>query len=161
MRFKLCWLCILFFIAYSPAVHSETVELLRIYDGDTVKVKGAHGTFKLRLTGIDAPERNQAYGKKSRRAVQKICNENSSLIEVSTSGLDKYQRYLGRLYCDGIDVSLYLTQQGLAWHNIRYSNDINLYIAQIEARQAKIGLWQQKSPIPPWTWRRKYQRHHH
>ncbi len=134
-------------------------QITHIYDGDTIKLSGPNGEFKLRFVGIDAPERNQAYGKKSRRAVDKICKKNHAKIKVYFFGMDKYQRYLGLLFCNDINVSLYLTKQGLAWHNIRYSSDINLFLAQREAQQHKKGLWKQPNPTPPWLWRRIHKYH--
>lgn len=138
---------------------ASTYRLLKIYDGDTVKLEGPNGRFKLRLTGIDAPERNQAYGKKSRRALNKLCKSNNIPIDVKLTGMDKYHRYLGRLYCNGIDASLHLTQLGLAWHNYWYSSDLNIFLAQRTAQKEAKGLWQQRNPIPPWQWRRQHQRH--
>lgn len=147
-----------FVICLVWACSSQAAEytLLKVYDGDTVKILGPDGRFKLRLTGIDAPERNQAYGKKSRRALNKLCKHKGVNIHVKLSGMDKYQRYLGRLYCNGIDASLYLTEQGLAWHNYWYSSDIRIFLAQRSAQKQGKGLWQQSNPMPPWQWRRQY-----
>lgn len=72
--------------------------------------------------------------------------------------MDRYQRYLGRLYCNQIDVSLYLTKRGLAWYNYRYSNDAAIYLAQMQAKRRGLGLWRQKNPLPPWDWRKKHKR---
>lgn len=158
MRFSHSTFLLLALLVFcTPVSHAVEYRLLRVYDGDTVKIQGPYGKFKLRLTGIDAPERNQAYGKKARRAVHKLCKKNAAKIHVQLFGLDKYKRHLGRLYCNGIDISLLLTKQGLAWHNRRYSNDINLFVAQIQAQKNRKGLWQQNNPTPPWVWRKKYQ----
>ena len=158
----LSWSLRFFFIAFcvigACVCQAAEYTLLKVYDGDTVKLAGPDGEFKLRLTGIDAPERNQAYGKKSRRALNKLCKTKSVTISVNLTGMDKYKRYLGRLYCNGIDASLHLTQQGLAWHNYWYSSDINIFLAQREAQKQAKGLWQQPNPTPPWLWRRQHQR---
>lgn len=144
----------IFCLIFASNSLANPYTLITVYDGDTVKLRDANGTFKLRLTGIDAPERNQSYGKKSRRAVIKLCKNKHVTVSAIITGMDKYQRYLGRLFCNQIDVSLYLTQQGLAWHNSQYSNDMTIFIAQAEAKQQRIGLWQQQKPMPPWVWRR-------
>lgn len=149
----------MFVIGWTNLLAASEYRLLKVYDGDTVKLQGPDGRFKLRLTGIDAPERNQAYGKKSRRALNQLCNTNLTNITVAITGMDKYQRYLGRLYCNGIDASLHLTKLGLAWHNYWYSSDLTIFLAQKEAQKKAIGLWQQQNPMPPWVWRRKYQYH--
>lgn len=153
-RFLLC-IC----LCNACLCQASDYRLLKIYDGDTVKLQGPNGSFKLRLTGIDAPERNQAYGKKSRRALTKLCKNKSVTITVKLTGMDRYQRYLGRLYCNNIDASLHLTQLGLAWHNYWYSSDINIFLAHRKAKAQAKGLWQQKNPMPPWLWRRKHQHH--
>jgi micrococcal nuclease len=136
-------------------------ELIQVYDGDTVKLRDADGEFKLRITDIDAPERNQAYGKKSRRALAQLCKGRDILVTAQLTGMDKYQRYLGRLQCNQIDASIYLTERGLAWHNSKYSSDVSIYQAQQQAQFNKIGLWQEPNPIPPWVWRQQHQNHWH
>ena len=127
--------------------------LTYVYDGDTVKLRDADGEFKLRIKDIDAPERNQAYGKKARRAVIQLCKGKDTLVTARLTGMDKYQRYLGRIQCNNIDVSLYLAEQGLAWFDTKYSSDLEILQAQKLAQQNKIGLWQEPNPMPPWVWR--------
>lgn len=140
----------------SQAEDSYTVT--NVYDGDTVELKNSSGKFKLRLANIDAPERNQAYGKKSRRALTKLCKGNKIVVTAQFVGIDKYNRHLGNLHCNQTDVALYLVEHGLAWHNAKYSNDLKTQNAEQLARQKRIGLWKSKKPIPPWAWR---QRHPH
>lgn len=138
----------------STASTAQTYALRYVYDGDTVKLRDADGEFKLRIKDIDAPERNQAYGKKARRAVMKLCKSKDTLVTVKLFGMDKYQRYLGRMQCNNIDVSLYLAEQGLAWFDPKYSSDLEILQAQKIAQQNKVGLWQEPNPVPPWVWRR-------
>jgi len=145
---------------YFQQTFAASYELVKVFDGDTVKLRDLQGEFKLRITDIDAPERNQAYGKKSRRALMQLCMGQDILVTAYLTGMDKYQRYLGRLQCNGIDASLYLTQQGLAWHNFKYSNDRTIYQAQQQAAMQKIGLWQEANPIPPWIWRQRKRNSH-
>jgi micrococcal nuclease len=156
------WLSILCFIGFGLVVgqaHAEKAySLIKISDGDTVTLRDLSGKFRLRLTGIDAPERNQAYGKKSRRALIKLCQQPNVVITAHITGTDRYQRKLGRLYCNEVDASLHLTKLGLAWHNYKYSNDMAIFIAHIQARYNNIGLWAEKNPMAPWDWRRQHQR---
>ena len=141
---------------YTTASTAQTYTLGYVYDGDTVKLRDADGEFKLRIKDIDAPERNQAYGKKARRALMKLCKSKDTLVTVKLTGMDKYQRYLGRMQCNNIDVSLYLTEQGLAWFDPKYSSDLEILQAQKIAQQNKAGLWQEPNPIPPWVWRARH-----
>ncbi len=127
-----------------------------LYDGDTVELSHFSGRLKLRLTDIDAPERNQTYGKKSRRALTKLCKGNKINVTARIIGTDKYNRYLGHLECNHVDAGLYLVEHGLAWHNAKYSNNPVTQNAEHIARQNRLGLWKSKRPTPPWVWRQKH-----
>ena len=132
-----------------------------VYDGDTVKLRslnasGSQDAFKLRLTDIDAPERNQPYGLKSRRALIKLCYGKKIIATIKISGTDQYNRALGRLQCDDIDASLYLAERGLAWHYAQYSQDIEIQKAAQNARRLTLGLWADDKPTPPWVWRQHF-----
>jgi len=162
----------------STGYAQNTYLVSYVYDGDTVKLRplnasGSQDEFKLRLTDIDAPERNQAYGLKSRRALIKLCQgefptrqsgkrmypgvQGKKIIAtVKISGTDQYNRTLGRLQCDDIDGSLYLAERGLAWHYAQYSKDIEIQKAAQNARRLTLGLWADDKPTPPWVWRHHF-----
>lgn len=145
----------------SNAADSYTVSY--VYDGDTVKLINAEGgEIKLRLTNIDAPERNQAYGLKSRRALIQLCQGNNIRATAHITGTDKYHRSLGKLQCNHIDASIYLAEHGLAWHYAQYSSEGSVYNAALKARQQKLGLWANGDAIPPWIWRKNhsYEKHY-
>ena len=130
------------------------LEITYFYDGDTVKIKDAGKVYKLRITDIDAPERNQAYGLKSRRALINFCKNTS--VQVQLLGTDKYGRKLGKLECNNQDVSFYMLENGDAWFYEQYSSDSALELAELEAREKKRGLWQSQHPTPPWIWRKNH-----
>jgi micrococcal nuclease len=132
--------------------HAESVGY--VYDGDTVKIVDGMLEYKLRISDIDAPERNQTYGKKSRRALIKLCL-GANIHEVST-GVDRYQRRLGKLSCNNQDASLFMVKNGHAWFYDRYSNDGTLALAEQDARKNKLGLWANPTPTAPWVWRKKH-----
>lgn len=131
-----------------------SAEITYFYDGDTVKIKDANREFKLRITDIDAPELNQTYGKKSRRAIMQLCQ--NAQVQLQIFGIDKYQRNLGKLQCNQQDVSVFMVKNGHAWFNNRYSNDGNLAFLQQTAQQSHAGLWNNKKPTPPWQWRKNH-----
>ncbi len=136
-------------------------KVIYVYDGDTVKLRPIASNkptdeFKLRLTDIDAPERNQDYGLKSRRALIKLCQGENIQVSTEIVAKDKYGRSLGRLQCNHVDASLYLAEQGLAWNPDHYSTDFEIYTAARTARQQKRGLWADDEPIAPWNWRREH-----
>jgi endonuclease YncB( thermonuclease family) len=132
----------------------ESYIVSYVYDGDTVQLSNVDGKLKLRLTDIDAPERNQPYGLKARRALISLCQGGNIKVSVDIVGKDKYQRSLGRLQCNDKDASLYMLEQGYAWYPQKFSHDLMLKKAAEAARKNKDGLWQDDSPMPPWVWRK-------
>ena len=129
------------------------IEISYFYDGDTVKIKDDLYEYKLRITDIDAPERNQDYGLKSRRALMQFCK--NAQISVFIYGIDKYQRKLGKLHCNNQDASAFMVNNGHAWFYKRYSMDYSLDVAQQNAQKLKSGLWQSDNAMAPWQWRKQ------
>ena len=124
----------------------------RIVDGDTIVLMDR---TRVRLHGIDAPEKNQPYGSESTAALQKMVMQGVYLLEVD---VDRYGRVVGQLYhsIDGYDINASMVCAGYAWWYERYAPDSQmLNDCQIEARQAPHGLWEDKDPMPPWEWRRR------
>ena len=146
------WPLVLYMVAFSLPVFAT--EITYFYDGDTVKISDKGHEYKLRLTDIDAPERTQEYGLKSRRALMQLCKNAS--VQVQLLGVDKYQRKLGKLECDNQDVSFYMVENGYAWFYHQYSSDSALELAEMGARDNKRGLWKAKQQTPPWIWRKKH-----
>lgn len=157
------WLgCCLLFALVSPSKADEKQYIVTyVYDGDTVKLHpkntfAKQNDIKLRITQMDAPERNQAYGLKARRALMQLCQGNNIVATADIVAKDKYQRSLGRLQCNQVDVSLHMVERGLAWHDEKYASDWALEQAQTKAREQKLGLWADERPMPPWVWRKLY-----
>jgi endonuclease YncB( thermonuclease family) len=121
---------------------------------------------KIRLAGIDAPERKQAYGLASRKHLGSIVAGKQVTVEYRKR--DRHGRIVGKvlLYAvyhtdiDGIDVCLEQVKAGFAWHYKKYQHeqsreDQRLYAeADIRARNDRLGLWRENNPNPPWEYRR-------
>jgi endonuclease YncB( thermonuclease family) len=129
-----------------------------VTDGDTVNVLDQTKTLhKIRLGGIDAPERSQDFGRKSTDNLARYVA--GEYIEVEYSKRDRYGRIVGKLIKDGQDINLQQVKDGFAWHYKQYqgeqsASDRKLYnIAEVEARGSAIGLWSAPA-MPPWEWRR-------
>lgn len=156
------FLLIIGLLTCSASFAEETVyKVTYVYDGDTVKLRPIHSSkpnhaFKLRLMDIDAPERNQSCGLKSRRALIKLCQGKNVMVTAQISNTDKYQRSLGKLQCNHIDASYYLADHGLAWHYAQYSSNTAIYKAAKNARKLRLGLWADENPTPPWVWRHQH-----
>ena len=136
-----------------------TGTVVRITDGDTVVVLDANKVqYKIRLVGIDAPEKKQAYGKKSKENLSNLVAGKYVVVEYDK--LDRYKRVLGKILLSGKDMNLEQISSGLAWHYKKYQkeqsqSDRMLYSeAEIDARNAKRGLWYDPDPIPPWDYRK-------
>jgi endonuclease YncB( thermonuclease family) len=133
--------------------HAEfTGKVIAVADGDTLTVLLDERQIRVRLLEIDAPEKAQAFGDRSKQSLSELCFGKPARLEGNTK--DRYGRTLARVYCDGIDANAEQVRRGMAWVFDRYVTDRNLYGVQDEARQAKRGLWVDTEPVPPWEWRR-------
>jgi len=143
-----------------------TAKVQRVVDGDTVHVIDKAGKkFKVRLTGIDAPEKNQPYGLAATYKLTEILINKLVLLKSKPNNgkpytVDRYKRVLAKIILDGRDINLSQVLRGYAWHFKRYQkqqspSDRELYSeAEIDAKKNKLGLWGEKNPIAPWKWRK-------
>jgi endonuclease YncB( thermonuclease family) len=135
------------------ATASEIVgRVVSIYDGDTLSVLVSSKQIKVRLTDIDAPERKQPFGTRSRQSLAELCTGKDA--RVAKQGEDRYGRTLGRVNCAGVDANAEQVRRGMAWVFERYApKNSTLHALETEARAARRGLWQESKPVPPWQWR--------
>ena len=130
--------------------------VVAISDGDTLKARcGESGAYELgavRLAEIDAPEKAQAFGQRSRQNLARLCFGEVATIRVQT--VDRYGRTVARVECHGKDASLDQAEKGLAWFYVRYGRDPAIRQAEQAARAGRLGLWADPEPVPPWEWRR-------
>lgn len=134
----------------AEAVHARVVK---VFDGDTLAiVDGANREYKVRLSGIDAPERGQRYGGVARKSLAELTRSRMVLVEYYK--VDQYGRLVGRVSVDGRDVNLEQVRRGLAWHVARDPQEHSPEYARHEgeARSAKRGMWKE-NPLPPWKFR--------
>jgi endonuclease YncB( thermonuclease family) len=138
-------------LAFASEITGPVVSVL---DGDTIKVSRNHRNVTIRLNGIDAPEKGQAYGHKATEFV--VLQAFAKEVTVQTYGLDKYGRTIGDVHLpDGTLLNKELIKAGLAWWYCKYSVDQSLVEMEVEAREAKRGLWQDPKPVPPWVFRKR------
>lgn len=145
-----------------------TGRVVRVTDGDTIVVlvealrAGADEPgpreVKVRLAGIDAPEKKQDYGSAARKALADKAMGRS--VTVREQGRDRYGRTIGVVSIDGgasergEEINRWLVEQGWAWRYARYSDSAELAALEQEARAAKRGLWAGANPVAPWEWRK-------
>ena len=142
--------------AHSPANSSSSDlvgRVVKVSDGDTITVLDASKTQqKIRLQGIDAPEKGQAFGKASGKFLAGLVAGRD--VKVQWSKKDRYGRILGTVYVDGREVNLEMLRAGMAWHYKKYDSTLAYAQAETEARAAKRGLWQEKNPTEPEVFRK-------
>tara|TARA_B100000214_G_scaffold182186_1_gene131410 strand:- start:7162 stop:7626 length:465 start_codon:yes stop_codon:yes gene_type:complete len=137
---------------FCSAEYLKNLEIKRVVDGDTVHVFFRDQVYKIRLTEIDAPERDQPFGNDSTIFLKQLLQD--GWVDVDISGTDKYGRKLGRLYWKGKDINRELVSAGYAWVYDQYVTDDTFYENQLKAQQERRGLWVDLKPIEPWNWRK-------
>ena len=129
-----------------------------VFDGDSFVVETASGDeIEVRLHGIDAPEKDQAYADNARTALTDLIGEER--IRVETIDVDRFGREVARVFrlADGLDVNAEMVKQGHAWVYRQYTRDKKLYELESTARKQQLGLWAlpEEDIMPPWQWRRE------
>lgn len=134
-------------------------EVVGLADGDTVTVLDAHKTqHKIRLAGIDSPEKGMPWGQKSKEALSDRVYRRTVTVEWHKQ--DRYGRLVGKIMVDGQDANLAQVAAGMAWHYKEYAQEqapddqASYAQAELDARSARRGLWAEAEPIPPWAWRK-------
>jgi endonuclease YncB( thermonuclease family) len=125
-----------------------------VLDGDTVIFLDANNSQRrVRLTGIDAPEKEQSYGMKSKQHLSDLVLSKSVVVYWSKE--DDKGRLLGKILVDGHDANLAQVRAGFAWHYKQYERNqsltdrITYAAAAFDARRNRLGLWQEHNPIMP------------
>lgn len=140
---------------------SETLagRVVGVLDGDTVTVLDtSRMQHRVRLAGIDAPEKNQGFGEVSKQNLARVVFGRFVMVEYDKR--DRYDRIVGKVLVDGRDACLRQIQDGLAWHFKRYEKEqsaadrITYAAAEEQARIARRGLWREPQPVPPWEFRK-------
>ncbi len=129
-------------------------KVVKVSDGDTVTILASDKTqHKIRLNDIDAPEKKQAFGNKSKDNLAKYIAGKTVTVEYQKK--DKYKRVLGTIYYNNTDINLQQVKDGYAWVYKKYSNNQTYYKAEKVARDKRVGLWIDKNPLEPWEFRKQ------
>jgi endonuclease YncB( thermonuclease family) len=139
-------------------------RVVGVSDGDTVTVLTAENRqFKIRLSGIDAPEKKQPFGAHAKETLARQLFGHPVVVEWSKT--DRYGRIVGKIEVDGVDANLEQIREGSAWVYTQYLRELpvedrKLYLeAERQARAEHRGLWHDAQPEPPWQWRRELREH--
>ena len=129
-------------------------EVTRVSDGDTIWVKGngEQGKgVKVRLDRIDAPESKQDYGFEAKEYLNGRIG--GKTVKVEWEKKDQFGRILGLVYLDGADINLEMVATGNAWHYAHFDQTPEYAEAEKVAREKRLGLWADESPINPYDFR--------
>jgi micrococcal nuclease len=132
-----------------------TGPVVSVLDGDTIEVLHNNRAERIRLSGIDCPEKGQAYGNNAKHAASALVFGKE--VTLQTHGKDKYGRTLGDVFLlDGTNVNHALVKDGWCWWYRKYAPaDTVLEGLEKDARDARKGLWADPQPVPPWEWRKR------
>ena len=156
MTVRLYLAFLLLVLLFTPSVEAAvpfTGKVVAVLDGDTIEVLQHGKAERIRLNGIDCPEKKQAFGQKAKQFTSSLVF--GKTVVVVPSEKDRYKRTVGDVFLsDGVNVSYELVKAGLAWWYRKYSDDVILAVLELEAQLARRGLWRDPHPIPPWEWRK-------
>lgn len=135
------------------ALIALTCTVTAVLDGDTLVARcPTAAAVHVRLAEVDAPEKRQPYGARSKASLRRLCLGKQVLIHPTAA--DRYGRTVARVSCAGQDASMEQVRRGYAWAYARYLTDPNIAADADQARAARIGLWRSGKPIEPQAWRR-------
>jgi len=134
-------------------------RVVGISDGDTITVLDDSKTqHKIRIAGIDAPEKGQAFGERSKQSLSALVFQKS--IEARCHKKDRYGREVCLIYVNRRDVGLEQIRTGMAWWYREYAHEqatqerLVYRDEEDAAKAARRGLWSDPKAIPPWAWRK-------
>jgi endonuclease YncB( thermonuclease family) len=139
----------------SLSLSAQTIsgKVIKVADGDTLTMLDASNVqHKIRLAQIDAPEKSQEYGIQSKQSLENTCFNSNADAEVET--VDKYNRKVAIIYCNGVEANFNQVQNGSAWVYVQYAKDKKYFDAELKAKKQHLGLWEGTNPTPPWEYRR-------
>jgi len=146
-------------IVTSASADQLVGKVVGISDGDTITILDKdNNQYKIRLAGIDAPEKKQAFGNVSKKSLSDLIYDQE--VTVESNKKDQYGRFIGKILLANKDINKIQIEKGMAWFYKKYQNELILedrlsYLnAEINAKNKSVGLWVDKDPIPPWEFRK-------
>ncbi len=130
-------------------------KVVKVKDGDTLGLLSSDNQeMTVRLAEIDCPEKTQAFGQAAKKATSDLCF--GKYVKLIGNVHDRYGRTVALVILeDGINVNYELVKTGYAWQYKQYSQSAELAGYEQQARENKLGLWQEPNPTPPWEYRRE------
>ena len=153
-------LSVILVLAANASAATITGRVTAVSDGDSfILVDAQRRSIRVRIQGVDAPERRQGFSYASKQSLSKMIYRRDVVVNVDKA--DQYGRVVGTVMVEGRDAGLEQIRAGFAWFYTHYANEMppvvrTVYIAaQREAKSARRGLWSENDPTPPWRFRRE------
>jgi micrococcal nuclease len=150
-----CLMAVGLFCSNNLGCLAETFEgkCIRILDGDTIEVLRNRQPVKVRLEGVDCPEKRQAFGKKAKEFTASLVFQQQ--VEVAWTKKDRYGRILGSVkLSNGCELNEEIVRQGYGWWYRQYSRNLRLGQLEAKARLEHLGLWNVDGAVAPWLFRK-------
>lgn len=146
-------------LALSLPYSVHACKVIGVADGDTLTVLVDGSPVKLRLANVDAPEKGQAFGERSKQSLSDLCFDKDASYLVQD--IDRYGRSVAVVSCEGIAVNRAQVERGLAWVYPKYNRDSSMPALEASARLERKGLWVDTAPVPPWELRKDARKRGH
>lgn len=149
------WLLLLFVACNTTDEPDQNGKVVGIADGDTFTMLTTNNQqVKVRLYGIDCPEKAQDFGTVARQGLSTLIF--GQIVRIDKKDTDRYGRTVAIVYNNkGVNVNEELLRGGLAWHYKEYDQNPAWDDLVYEAQRKNFGLWAKPNPTPPWLWRKK------
>lgn len=148
------------FLCTGALAETMVGRVVAVADGDTLTVLDSSSRqHRIRLSGIDAPESGQPFGRRSKQSLSSMVY--GKRVSVEWHKADRYGRILGKVLFEGTDVNRAQILAGMAWYYRQYAKELPLVdrvsyaVTESDARKARAGLWADDLPVAPWQWRRE------
>ncbi len=141
------------FIFFAQSSFAQLIgKVVSIADGDTFTMLVNNERIRIRLHGIDCPEKNQDFFNVAKEFLSNYVFD--KIVTVKEMDTDRYGRTIGMVVVDSVNVNEKLLEAGLAWHYTQYDKNPAWAKLEREAKNKKLGLWSLPNPIPPWDYRK-------
>ena len=149
------WLLLLLLACNTNDTQIQNCKVIGIADGDTFTVlTTANQQMRIRLYGIDSPEKAQDFGTVARQKLSDLIY--GQMVRIDKKDVDRYGRTVAIVYNNkGLNINEEMLRSGLAWHYKEYDQNPAWDDLMLDAQHDKLGLWAQPDPTPPWSWRKE------
>jgi endonuclease YncB( thermonuclease family) len=157
-RARLVLGAMLIFTSMATTAGTLVGNVIGITDGDTLTLLVDRQAYKVRIAGIDAPERRQAWGEKSKTNLSRLAFNQKAVADCPK--VDRWGRQICKVTVNAVDIGLEQIKDGMAWWYRKYSKEQSAdgqsayESAELMAKLRRLGLWSNTNPVPPWDFRR-------